>query len=329
MGGHGHHRGSFPHSSAGIRASGDGYTAEIREDRVTIVVATRDRRRELERSLPHHEANVIVVDNGSVDGTAAAVRNAHPGVDLIELGANRGAAARNVGVARAGTPYVAFADDDSWWAPGALALAADVLDSHPRVAVLAARVLVGESRRLDPTCARMERAPLGISTGQPGPTVLGFMACGAVVRREAFLRCGGFDDVVFFMGEEERVALDLAAAGWALVYVPAVVAHHHPSAVRVVDDRRALAVRNAILVAVMRRPWSLVGRRVIRALAGDAASRAGLLSALPRMPRAWVGRRRLPGSVEAARRALDEMDEMDGSAPRRLRRWSGTGTGRS
>jgi hypothetical protein len=67
---------------------------------------------------------VIVIGNGSVDGTAAAVRERHPGVDLIELGANRGAAARNVGMARAGTPYVAFADDDSWWAPGARASSA-------------------------------------------------------------------------------------------------------------------------------------------------------------------------------------------------------------
>ena len=71
-------------------------------------------------SLAHDEARVIVIGNGSVDGTEAAVRERHPGVDLIELGANRGAAARNVGVARAGTPYVAFADDE-WWAPGALA----------------------------------------------------------------------------------------------------------------------------------------------------------------------------------------------------------------
>jgi GT2 family glycosyltransferase len=289
-----------------------GYTALVGEDRVTIVIATRDRLHDLERSLRHHEANVIVVDNGSVDGTAAAIREHHPQVEVIELGANRGAPARNVGVARAGTPYVAFADDDSWWAPGALTLAADVLDAHPRVAVLAARVLVGESERLEPTCAEMAAAPLGIPTGYPGPAVLGFIACGAVVRRDAFLGCGGFDDVVFFAGEEERVALDLAAAGWALAYVPAVVAHHHPSSVRDVAGRSALVVRNAVLVAVLRRPWSVVGRRMIGALRGCATSRVGLRSALPRIPRAWAKRRRLPGGVEAARRALDEIHPSGG-----------------
>jgi GT2 family glycosyltransferase len=278
----------------------------VGEDRVTIVVATRNRRDDLQRSLPRHEVKVIVVDNASVDGTVAAVRERHPRVEVVELPANRGALARNVGVARADTPYVAFADDDSWWAPGALALAADVLDAYPRVAVLAARVLVGRSQRLDPVCAGMATAPLGISVEHPGPAVLGFMACGAVVRRDAFLACGGFDELVFFAGEEERVALDLAAAGWALAYVPAVVAHHHPSLVRDVARRRALVVRNAVLVAVLRRPWSVVAHRMIGALRGGAASRAGLRSALPRIPRAWARRQRLPDHVEAARQALDQ-----------------------
>ena len=285
------------------------------EDRVTIVVATRDRRHDLERSLPRHEANVIVVDNGSVDGTAAAIRERHPRMEVVELGTNRGAPARNVGVALADTPYVAFADDDSWWAPGALALAADVLDAHPRLAVVAARVLVGTFQRLDPTCSEMATAPLGISAGTPGPAVLGFIACGAVVRRDAFLACGGFDDVVFFAGEEERVALDLAAAGWALAYVPAVVAYHHPSSVRDVAHRRALVVRNAVLVAVLRRPWSVVGHRMIDALRGGASSRAGLRAALPRIPRALASRRRLPDGVESARRALDRTHQSATAMP--------------
>jgi len=281
-------------------------------DRVTVVVATRDRRAELERTLPRHEAPVVLVDNGSADGTGAAVRARHPGVDVVELGANRGAPARNVGVARAATPYVAFADDDSWWAPGALTRAADVLDAHPRLAVLAATVLVGPEERPDPVCAAMAAAPLGCAPGAPGPAVLGFVACGAVVRRDAFLAAGGFDDVVFFCGEEERVALDLAAAGWDLAFVPAVIAHHHPSPVRDRWARDALAARNAVLSAVLRRPWPVVGANMARAWRAGRAGRSGLRAAVPRLPRAVARRRRLPGEVEAARRVLDRWvpDEM-------------------
>jgi hypothetical protein len=58
--------------------------------------------------------------------------------------------------------------------------------------VLAARVLVGPDRRRDPVCDEMAHSPLGRAADLPGPSVLGFIACGAVVRRSAFLEVGGF-----------------------------------------------------------------------------------------------------------------------------------------
>lgn len=98
---------------------------------VTVVVASRDRRAELLSSLPMHEAPVILLDNGSSDGTPAAVRAALPAVRVVEVGRNRGAGARTIGVGLARTLFVAFADDDSWWAHGALARAVDTLRAHP------------------------------------------------------------------------------------------------------------------------------------------------------------------------------------------------------
>jgi GT2 family glycosyltransferase len=273
--------------------------------RVTTVVATRDRRAELERSLLHHAGPLIVVDNGSTDGTVEAVRDRVPGAEVVALGRNLGAPARNIGVQRADTPYVAFADDDSWWAPGALDRAADLLDAHPQVGLVAGRVLVGQDHRPDPVCARMEAAPLGRAADLPGPPVLGFLACGAVVRRDAFLAAGGFDDVVFFFGEEERLALDLVSAGWTLVYAGDLVVHHHPSPVRDRDGRRALAARNAVLTALMRRPWPVVAERVAEAARAGRPGRAGLRAALPRLPRALTRRRVVPPEVERSARRLE------------------------
>ncbi|WP_344866658.1 glycosyltransferase family 2 protein, partial [Planomonospora alba] len=260
---------------------------------MTVVVASRDRRRDLERSLARHEGPVILVDNGSRDGSPAFVRRRFPHVRVIELGRNLGAQARNVGVRHAATPYVAFADDDSWWAPGALERAADLLDAHPRLAVLAGRLLVGPEERPDPICADMAGSPLGTEPDLPGPSVLGFMACGAVVRREPYLAAGGFDDVVFFYGEEERLAVDLAAAGWGLAYVDGVVAHHHPSPARDPHARRVLAVRNALLTAVLRRPWPVVAPHALAAARDGPVGRRGLWHAARRLPRALARRRPL------------------------------------
>ncbi|GAA3834607.1 glycosyltransferase [Sphaerisporangium flaviroseum] len=275
--------------------------------RVTVVVATRDRRHDLERSLPRHPAPVILVDNGSADGTPAFVRQRFPHVRVVEVGRNLGAPARNIGARLAATPYVAFADDDSWWDPGALERAADVLDAHPRLAVLAARMLVGDEQALDPICGDMVDSPLKTEPDLPGPSVLGFLACGVVVRREAYLAAGGFDDVVFFYGEEQRLALDLAAAGWGLAYVEEVVAHHHPSGSRDSRGRRILAARNAVLTAVLRRPWRVVARIVLTTARSGPVGWHGLRAALGRLPRALARRRTLPPPVEAACRSLERV----------------------
>ncbi|KAB8190153.1 glycosyltransferase [Nonomuraea phyllanthi] len=273
-----------------------------------MVVASQDRLRALARTLPLHPRPVILVDNGSSDGTAGFVRRHFPDVRLVEAGTNLGAPARNLGVRLAETPYVAFADDDSWWEPGALERAADVLDAHPRLAVLGARVLVGPEERLDPVSRLMRDSPLGVEADLPGPSVLGFLACGAVVRRDAYLEAGGFDDVIFFFGEEERLAVDLAARGWGLAYVDGVVAHHHPSPARDPRGRQALAARNAVLTAVLRRPWRVVARRSLDALRGGPAGWKGLRGAVPRLPRALAERRELPLAVERARRTLERSD---------------------
>jgi GT2 family glycosyltransferase len=280
-------------------------TADGSTHRVTVVVMTRDRWPDLQGSLPRHEAPVVLVDNGSSDGTPELVRRHFPHVDVVELGTNHGSVARNIGVQRARTPYVAFADDDSWWAPGALEQAADLLDAHPRLAVLAGRVLVGADQQPDPICALMADSPLPRADDLPGPSVLGFLACGAVVRRDAYLAGGGFDDVIFFMGEEERLALDLTVLGWGLAYVDSVVAHHHPSPVRDSLDRQARAARNRLLTMILRRPWPVVLAAVVDDLRAGRAGRMAVRQTVSRLPRALRRRRRLPAEVEAARRLLD------------------------
>lgn len=102
-----------------------------------------------------------MVDNGSQDGTAAAVRRALPTVRVIELPGNVGGYARTIGARFATTPYIAFADDDSWWAPGALRRAVAYFDAHPRMGLLAARILVGPEDQLDPICKSMCDSALG------------------------------------------------------------------------------------------------------------------------------------------------------------------------
>jgi len=281
-------------------------------NRVAVVIATRNRGTELVGTLNRLRAldeqpPIVVVDNGSTDGTAELVRAHHPGVQVVGLRCNRGAAARTVGVRLVDSPYVAFSDDDSWWAPGALTRAADLLDRHPRLAVLAARVLVGPEERLDPVCEEMAHSPLPLADDLPGPSVLGFIACGAVVRRVAFLEVGGFDVRLGVGGEEELLSVDLAARGWGLAYVDEVVASHHPSPSRDPSGRRRVQVRNALWSAWLRRPLGGAARQTahLTALAlHQPGAWSGVLLAMLGLP--WVLRERRPvhRELEAALRSL-------------------------
>ena len=270
---------------------------------VTVVVATRNRRDRLMETLPRHAAPVILVDNGSADGGPDAVAAALPHISVVRLGENLGAAARNVGVELARTPYVAFADDDSYWAPGSLGQAAKLMRVHDRVGLLAAQVLVGQQARLDPVSAAMAAAPLGIPEHGPGPSVLGFLACAAVVRREAFLAVGGFEPTLNVYGEEALLAMDLAAAGWRLSYVPALTVRHLPlPAGRDNGARRRIEARNRVLTALLRRPPRVVARAAAVAWRSDPA---GVADAARLLPWALRHRRRLPFTVESALSVLD------------------------
>ena len=270
----------------GIPESGD----------VSVVIATRNRRARLMEFLPRHAAPVIVVDNASSDGTPDAVEAAFPQVTVVRLDENQGAAARNVGVERARTAFVAFADDDSYWEPGSLARAAALLRERERVGLLSARVLVGESRREDPISAAMARAPLGVPPGAPGPSVLGFLACAVVVRRAAFRAVGGFNPTLHVYGEEDLLAMDLAAAGWLLSYVPTLTVRHLPSpAGRDDRARRRVESRNRVLTALLRRPPQVVARTALDQWRRDPR---GVLDAARLLPRTLGQRHPLPAGVE-------------------------------
>jgi GT2 family glycosyltransferase len=294
------------------------------DDRVTIVVLTCNRRDEVLRTLArvvdaYPVVPIVVVDNGSADGTAPAIAAHHPEVTLVRLASNVGAAGRNTGLATSTTPYVAFCDDDTWWRPGAIERAVDVLDAYPRLAAVTARVVVGESEREDPTNHRMAASPLPNVLGVPGTALIGLLAGACVVRRDAFIEAGGYHPRFFLGREEALLAIDLAARGWHMAYVPGATVCHWPSPVRDSAARRRLMRRNALWCAWLRRPL----RSALRATAAwfaesrhDGSLRVDLRDALAALPWLLRERRVVPSHVEQALRVLDRLDAVNGVALR-------------
>jgi GT2 family glycosyltransferase len=284
------------------------------DTRIAIAMLTYNRREEVLRSLARltslaEQPKIVLVDNASTDGTIEAVNEAFANVEIIAAGKNLGAAGRNLALRRLDAPYVALSDDDTWWELGSLKRAADLFDEYPRLAVTTARVLVGPEEGLDPTCLVMEASPFAGEPDMPGLPLLGFLAGASVVRREAFLECGGFSDRLFLGGEEQWLAADLASRGWWPCYVPELVVHHHPSP-REAARRRWHEVRNALWFAWLRRPTrSALGRTVWLTKNkpfGDVWR--GSMAAIVGLPKVWYLRDIVPPHVEAGLRRLDAMD---------------------
>jgi GT2 family glycosyltransferase len=287
-------------------------TGERPAPRYTVVIITRDRRPELEYTLDRMTAlpgapPVIVVDNGSSDGSAdAAERSA--GVQVIRAPVNLGAVGRNLAVERVTTPYVAFCDDDIWWEPEAPGRAADLLDAHPRLASVTGLILVEPGGREDPITPELRHSPVPAPAWLPGPALLSILAGASMLRVAAFRAVGGFSPRLWLGGEEELLALDLAAAGWWMCWHPDVVVHHAASLARDPTERRMLGIRNTLWTAWLRRPVPGLARHtvaVLRSLPRDRASGIAVAWAVRGLP--WVIRERrvIPPAVEAGIRLLE------------------------
>ncbi|THA22817.1 glycosyltransferase [Streptomyces sp. A1277] len=293
------------------------------DPRLTVVIITRDRRSELLRTLrtlsrlPERPA-VIVTDNASRDGTAEAVARHFPDVRLLTPGRNLGAVGRNLAVRQVRTPYVAFCDDDTWWDPGALRIAADRLDAHERLAAVTARIVVEPGGEDDPVVAELRDSPLTGPPWLPGPAIGSFLAAATVMRTEAFREAGGFHPGLWLGGEEELMATDLMRSGWWLAYVPEMVIHHAASPVRDSTARRVLGLRNTLWFTWLRRPAGSALRRTLYLLATvprDRASLRAFAHAGRGLP--WVLRQRRPVPPDIERRlAALERAQRQGTARR-------------
>jgi GT2 family glycosyltransferase len=266
------------------------------------------------QSLP--PSQVVVVDNGSADGSAETAAR-HPGATVLRLGANRGfAAAANAGVRAAeGAEWVALLNPDAFPEPDWLQRLAEAARGAPARTFFASRLLLAESEgRLDGTGDMYHASGLAWRRdhGRPAkrPRAAGevFAACAAAALypRAAFLDVGGFDESYFCYFEDVDLAFRLRLRGFRCWYVPDAVVRHvgGASAGRRSDFAVYHGHRNLVWTFVKDMPGPLLAAYLPLHVAVNAASLAwfGLRGqgraiarakwdALRGVPRAWRARR--------------------------------------
>ena len=205
-------------------------------------------------------AEVVIVDNGSRDGSVERVRTRFPDLEVVVPGENLGyGSAANRGVAAAASPMILVCNPDLDVRPGALAALAGALDQDPECAMVGPMIRTSGGERY-PSARKFPslvdaggHALFGIFApgnrftrsyqqadlvDRPdGPTVVDWLsgAC-FLVRRSAFEEVGGFDESYFMYAEDVDLCWRLHEAGWRVSWVPdAEVTHlqgvstdHHP-----------------------------------------------------------------------------------------------------
>ncbi len=196
--------------------------------RAAVVVTTYNRARYLPelvacldaQTLPRHQFEVVIVDNGSTDDTASL------GLTTLRLDANRGpGGGRNAGVAASSAPLVVITDDDCLPTPTWLERLVSAFD-EPEVVVAQGRV--------DPDPATKDQmGPFDHTISVRGPSPF-FETANVAYRRDAFERAGGFDedDAVLHpasgraFGEDALLGATVLAGGGRRVFVDDAVVHH-------------------------------------------------------------------------------------------------------
>jgi glycosyltransferase involved in cell wall biosynthesis len=207
---------------------------------VTVVVPTYNRAASLARLLdalgdcdvPPGGSEVIVVDDGSTDGTADVVRRSRIGARYVRQD-NRGpAAARNTGWRLARSPLVAFTDDDTVPDRGWLVDLMDELRARPDLAAVGGTVLPMR-RSFLADFVQIERLVGHGVNGEDGE-VRFLVTANAAWRVDALLAVGGFDErFPIAAGEDTDMSLRMIALGGRLgVTDRAVVLHDHRTTVR-------------------------------------------------------------------------------------------------
>jgi GT2 family glycosyltransferase len=236
---------------------------------------------------------VIVVDNASRDGSVAAVRAAHPAVEVIAREDRGGYGANhNLALRRARGRHVLLLNDDARVTPGAIDALCDALDAQPGVAVAAPTVRT-PSGALEPTLwprpSLREEVRSALRRDGPatvrGDAPIGWVTgCALMVRRDAVMALGGFDEDFFMYMEETDLCTRLLDAGWRIAHVgQAVVVHDGQLSAAAASPARAVEISRARR-RYWRKHYSPAGALLARAVVGARLAALAAAAALRGRP---------------------------------------------
>lgn len=302
------------------------------ETRVSVIVVSFNTKALLARcfeSVRKSAGNVpyeiIVVDNGSRDGSAEYVRSEYPEIRLVESAENLGfAAANNLGYEQASGEYVALLNSDAFLVADALAKSVELMDRSPEVGLAGGR-LTGEDGAWQPSARSFPgllndfltlsglAARYGKSRlfGRPDMTYIDQgrdLLCDwvpgafSIIRRSVLEKIGFFDERFFLYYEEVDLCRRIRNAGWKIAYWPAVAVIHIGGASTSMFSRK-LVTKNGMQMGLWRLQSQYLYYRKHHGLMKAYLSMA--MESLFNRLRSWRNAKRSPEKAEESNVMLD------------------------
>ena len=262
---------------------------------VSIVIVSYNTREDLARCLdslhgspPAATHEIVVVDNGSTDGSADTVRR-FPNVRLIESGGNVGfARANNIGIRATVSVNLLVLNSDTIVPAGALDRLLAELDANPDVAVVGPRIVDGQGRAelsfgrmIGPLNEfrqkRLGRGPVDELTRRRGYPDWVSAAC-MLVRRADAEAVGLFDERYFMYTEDVDFCAAIRARGRKVLFAPEIEIVHlrGRSAATAPGETSAAYRRSQIAFYEKHHPyWAPLLRAYLRLRGGGGAGKAG------------------------------------------------------
>ncbi|MCD0486951.1 glycosyltransferase family 2 protein [Pedobacter sp. MC2016-14] len=182
---------------------------------------------------------IIVVDNASADDTSELLRAHHPEVVLVTKPVNNGIAGWNEGFKIAKYKYILVLDDDSHIESG-LNEAIDYLEQHADIGILALQILPEKT---------VPEAELPADAWQHKQDIVGFIGCGAIIRRELFEKIGGYAEWIYLYTHEFEYALRCMDAGYRVNFFGQAIVIHRASTINRSSKRmRLYSARNEMAI---------------------------------------------------------------------------------
>lgn len=214
--------------------------------RATVVITTKNRRQDLLKTIASAlgqtaKPEIMVVDDGSTDGTAEVVAREFPVVRIVRSETSRGCVAQRNHAARlAESPILFSLDDDAVFStPTVVERTLQEFD-HPRVGAVAIPFV-----DVNRSPAVLQKAPQSAGVF----ATYSFIGTAYALRRELFLELSGYREILFHQGEEEDYCIRMLNAGWFTRCGNADPIHHFESPRRSWTRMDFYGARNKVLYA--------------------------------------------------------------------------------